>query len=1188
MSSPEDSGRLLATLDEALALKGSERRRFVKRLRREDPELGLELEELLATEDELTDDFLNRPVVEEHAEALMSTGGFEDTEDPEPVPGEALETPLSIGPYRLLSLLGSGGMGRVFLAEQTEPFPRRVALKLIRTSFMDASARGRFDAERQALARLHHPNIGRILDAGTTEDGFPYFALELVQGPSLTHYCDEHQLKVDQRLDLMVQICRGVEHAHRHQIIHRDLKPSNLLVAEVDGRAVPKIIDFGIAKSLDGPLTDLTLETGKLLIGAPPYMSPEALEGAQDLDTRTDVYSLGVLLYELLAGQRPYKSGEDSLPRLLRQVAEEAPQRPSTLLTRTLDVSTRSGVAQRRQTSVSELRHRLRGDLDWILLKAINKERDQRYGSASALADDLERHLRHQPVEAGPPSLGYRLGKLVRRHRFAFAIAAMLALVGVGGASLELHSRSRTERLARASEDLTREVERIEWLQRVAYLLPKQNRTADLERVRNGMARIEAKMQQMGSWGGGLGFYALGRGALGLGDFDLARRHLEQAWDLKFRRPEVALALGLTLGSLYERRLETMERLPDPETRQRLRDVAEDELRDPALELLARSDGADLASRELLDARVALYRRDLDTALAKSRAAAIRHPGLYEAKFLEAQALQRRAAEVEAAGELDAAEELLAEAERAVQEGLVIGRSDPNGYLRLCRIRSRRLALVVRYVRPGAVDHHSQAIEACASARSIQPTLPGVDLEEASVWLSLADTQVWDLVEDPAESLDHIATLLKPYLDGHADAGESYQMLGLGEMLRSTYQRRAGQDPRPAMGATIAHFEKALELEPGYGFVFSRLAQILAQKGYHNANRGGDPQVDYERAVAYGEAAIVYDPEDLAGYTHLAHALIFRAEYKIDSGRDPLSDLDRAEDALKRAAEIDPRRSSVPSSLTGARLARSFWTLKTGGDPTADLDGLIAAADRFLELNPGAAFGLMMRAQGLLGYARYAALQGNDPTQLAEECRLWYAKGIALLPRLPGPHVELAELALSEANLRLIQGRSPKERVTRVIEHAKRALEVDAERADAQRLLGEAELIRATWLARQGPFGQQHFERARSSLATAVKMEPGDAANHLALARLVLRALELNDSSDPGLSTLPPPLAPHGIAFATEALRLDPTLFEALAVRGALLALSPETYGEGRREVQAALEGNRNLAFEWQRWLDRP
>ena len=340
--------------------------------------------------------------------------------------------PERIGPYRILDVLGEGGMGVVYLAEQTKPVRRQVALKVMRHVMTQPLAVIRFDAERQALARLQHPNVAQMYEAGTTEDGHLYFAMEPVDGQPIGKYCDQYRLSIQERLELFCAVCAGVQHAHQKGILHRDLKPSNILVTEVQGGPVPKIIDFGVAKALDQPLVDATLYTDDRLVGTPAYLSPEALgsnEKDADIDTRSDVYSLGIVLYELLVGVRPFDTRGLGFLQVLTKVLEDEPEGPSTRWT-TLDIETRQAIADRRRLERSALKKRLRGDLDWIVMKAIAKDRRLRYRSPSELAADLRRHLEHRPVEAGPPSRFYRLGKLVRRHRALVAAALVVVLAG--------------------------------------------------------------------------------------------------------------------------------------------------------------------------------------------------------------------------------------------------------------------------------------------------------------------------------------------------------------------------------------------------------------------------------------------------------------------------------------------------------------------------------------------------------------------------------------------------------------------------------------------------------------------------------------------------------------------------------------------------------------------------------------
>lgn len=341
----------------------------------------------------------------------------------------------SIGRYRLLSKLGEGGMGQVWLAEQTSPVVRRVALKLIKAGRYDTSALQRFDLERQSLAIMDHPAIAKVLDADSTPEGQPYFVMEYVPGLPITTYCDQKRITTRQRLALFIKVCEGVQHAHQKAIIHRDLKPSNVLVVEVDGKPLPRIIDFGIAKAISQRSTD---ETNVTRLGATPgtpgYMSPEQTDpSVLDVDTRTDVYSLGVILYQLLTGSMPFdpkKWRSKPFHEILRQLREDDPPSPSAKLS--TDHRTLTATAEKRQIGPKELVGLLRGDLDWIVLKALERDRARRYGTPSELAVDILHYLKNEPVAARPASATYRLTKYVRRHRVAVTVAAGLALLLAG------------------------------------------------------------------------------------------------------------------------------------------------------------------------------------------------------------------------------------------------------------------------------------------------------------------------------------------------------------------------------------------------------------------------------------------------------------------------------------------------------------------------------------------------------------------------------------------------------------------------------------------------------------------------------------------------------------------------------------------------------------------------------------
>ena len=411
MATPERWQKIKQVVGEALERKIAERETFLDSACAGDSELRAEAESLLAAY--------------RHAEELSL--------HPWPSSSVASAHPSQdIGPYRLIRELGVGGMGQVWLAEQTEPVRRRIALKLIRAGMFDPSVVQRFQAERQSLAIMEHPAIAKVFDAGTTAAGQPYFAMEYVDGLPITDYCDRKKLEIRDRLKLFIRVCEGVQHAHQKAIIHRDLKPSNILVTEVDGKPTPRIIDFGLAKAAVPHALGETLFTqAGGFLGTPGYMSPEQADpNVLDVDTRTDVYSLGVVLYELLTGFLPFDTTQwkkQRLDEVLRQLRETDPQRPSTKVSANRDASTAR--AEARGTQTGELVSLLRGDLDWITLKALEKERDRRYITPSALASDVERYLQNRPVEARAVSTGYRLRKYVRRNRMAVAVASGAAVL---------------------------------------------------------------------------------------------------------------------------------------------------------------------------------------------------------------------------------------------------------------------------------------------------------------------------------------------------------------------------------------------------------------------------------------------------------------------------------------------------------------------------------------------------------------------------------------------------------------------------------------------------------------------------------------------------------------------------------------------------------------------------------------
>ena len=635
----------------ALEIKPPDQRQaFLERACQGDAGLRAMVDKLLASQAGADKFFqeggVARLPIRELSQSFADTPGL--TENPDALAKEDEVIGKRIGPYKLLQRIGEGGCGVVYMAEQEKPVRRRVAFKIIKLGMDTKSVVARFEAERQALALMDHPNIARVLDAGATESGRPYFVMELVRGVKITEYCDQNELDTRQRLQLFIQVCQAIQHAHQKGVIHRDIKPSNILVTIIDGRPVPKVIDFGIAKAIEGRLTDNTIFTAyEQFIGTPAYMSPEqAVMSGVDVDTRSDIYSLGVLLYELLTGRTPFETNElleRGLDGLRHTLQEREPQRPSAMVT-TMRGAALSQVAHSRHAEPMKLVSLLRGDLDWIVIRTLEKDRARRYETANGLAMDVQRYLGNEPITARPPSRTYRLQKLVRRNQTTFAAGAMVAMalvVGLGVATWFWHQERDAHKQAVAAEQqalaaeqqqarLRMEAEDRERITAAAFLI-SQGKTAEADQLVDKVSELkpsleaESVLRTLGDWNALKGQWAQAAERFNL---LLAADQKDNSWEItgdllragpiqielgdqqgydRFRRAAIARYTGTTDPIFAERTLKISLLLPaDAQVMKLLQPFS-----DVSANSMKEEDPADLwAAWRCISLALAAYRQD--------------------------------------------------------------------------------------------------------------------------------------------------------------------------------------------------------------------------------------------------------------------------------------------------------------------------------------------------------------------------------------------------------------------------------------------------------------------------------------------------------------------------------------------------------------------------------------------------
>lgn len=896
--------------------------------------------------------------------------------------GTGLQLPARLDEFVLTELLGQGGMGQVYKADQLEPVRREVAIKLVSTDRVDADLLIRFDAERQALARMSHPSIAQVYGAGKSDGGRPYFVMEYAPGPTLLDYCNGHELDLAARLELFRGICSAIAHAHQKGVIHRDIKPANILVTERDGEATPKVIDFGLAKAMAGNLSDRSLHThAGTVLGTPAFMSPEqASLSGEGVDVRTDIYALGLVLYQLTTGTLPFKRlGEDdtTIEQVLRAVREDEPARPSTRVAgqsvQDLPPGLDAGVGKA-----------LREDLDWIILKCLAKKPEDRYQSANELLADIERYRAHEPVRARRSTIGYLLAKGARRYRVQLMVAAAILVVGavLGGGWLD--SRADAAAQARAAQQFGQTVERMDSVLRVAHLIPAHDVSPVRGQIRTTITELQSRLGDMEEWSAGPAHYAIGRGLLNLEEPRAALDQLKAAWQADYRQPAVAYALGLAYGRVYELERQALSMIADPEEKKLRLQQLQTRYRDPALEFLHRGAAAGARSADYGKALIAWYEGDLERARTLAKQAIQNNPWLYEAVVLIGDTRREEARDARRSGQAEQAVAGYENAEQAYRQAATIGQSDITPLVRTCVMARDHLRLIMYGTGSNPEPVFEAGRAACDQAIAINPQAVQPLAQQANlalVWGQVAEEQGEDprpIYRQVIDSAKHAIQLDPQYASSYFVAGTAYQRIAIHQFYY------ADENPLDALAEAIRYYQRTGQVDKNRNDILNELGNVYSARAEYIATHGaGDPMPDFLVAVEQFQAGIKRNPRKLIIQSNLAYNYTLIANYEIKQGRDPRPWFDKAFALYRGILDQNPNLLLARINVSATAVYRGNYARDMGADPRPWWQQAIMQADKVVAADPKNYIAWANLGEVQAEMAQYLEDKGEDPVSAA-------------------------------------------------------------------------------------------------------------------------------------------------------------------------------------------------------------
>ncbi|MDY7228102.1 protein kinase domain-containing protein [Hyalangium rubrum] len=1095
--------------------------------------------------------------------------------------------------YQPVRFLGQGGMGQVFLAYDPR-LRRNVALKFVRDGTPELSQR--FLSEARAQARVHHERVCEMYEVGEVQ-GRAYIAMQYVEGRHLGQLASE--LTLEQKILVMRDVAEGVHAAHRAGLIHRDLKPSNILVERTeDGGLKPYVMDFGLARDWRGENT----ATGAVL-GTPHYMAPEQARGeVSRLDRRVDVYSLGATLYQVLVGQPPF-SGINAL-EVVSRIQSEEPRSP-----RALDPD-------------------IPVDLEAITLKCLEKERSARYDSARALAEDLERFLGGEPVQARPAGVLYRLRKKVRKHRIAVALgsaALLVVMLALGQSVLARREVTLRERLSRRFTEL---VERIEAMARYSAMAPLHDTRGDRQAILSRMGELETEVRQGGARAEGPGNYAVGRALLALGDTEGARAQLESAWQRGYREARVAYALALALGQLYQEHLLEVERIRNADQREARRREIERHYRDPALVYLRQSQGAEELSPEYVAALLAFYEGRYDEALSGLEAMRTTNPWFYEAPLLRGDIFLARALQRKGNGDRTGALADLEAARQAQAVAADIGESLPVVYYAMARLEHASLVLELygqgeiepAYQRglealsralTASPDHFKsmlvesrlhrrmaeqriqqggevqplldKALAATRAAQALAPEHPWVHMEMAQVLRQWARYRQ-EHSEDPGEQLRQTIESLERIKPEDRDYAFHLER-GLAFKVWADAEEQRGEDSLPRRGQAIDAYLAAIQLEPAYADAWINLGTAYFKRA--SSPRAGDAHGDLQKALEALAKARSIDPGNHVTYFYEGQVYETRARRSANRDAPTEPDLSQAIEMYRKGQAINGKLPQFPNVLGLALVLQAQLVWDEGGDALPVLDQAQAAFEQARTLAPQQAHAYNNLGEVHDFRAAFLRRKGVDSIPSARLAVEFYRQAVERVPRDAVFWTNVAKAHHTLAVGVVESGRDPTADLEKASEALRQALELNPRLGSALRYRAETRATRARWLARQGKARGEDFEAAAQAFQQALEINPDWPEYRLATS-------VLHRDWAKWLAAVggdPAPLLRQSLTLVDETLARRSQWAQARATRASILLMLADSPApaaqqeawrtEARSQLDQALARNPNLIPEW-------